>query len=128
MLSFEKAHSWRNVGKYVSARDSVLDAMVMSEWSNRSDGDVDSPFGYFALVCNSRAEMFEVLAAFADETAAMVEARETFDALQGNFVVVTDSQGFVHVAEYPTRNAAEDAFFVLARAYAEWASEADPEA
>lgn len=101
-----------------TALEAVLQAMVSGGWATDSDGDVDSPQGAFARVTNEEAELAEVVAAFQDtiNTYEMEDTRE----LIGHFLVVEDSQGFVHVTRYDNPIALTRDFQQLQDAYAEW--------
>lgn len=103
-----------------TALQAVLQAMVSEGWANQSDtdGNVDSPHGAFARVSNSEAELSEVVEAFEDVITAygMDDTRE----LIGHFLVVEDSQGFVHVTSYDDEVSLTRDFQQLQDAYAEW--------
>lgn len=108
---------WHGLGKYASARDEVLDRMASDGWANASDGDVESPEGWFALIVNTPAEMPEVAQAFEDEIA---EAGADVDALVGNFILAVDSNGFVSVDEYGTAREAQAEYARREDAYSAW--------
>lgn len=98
------------LGKYSTLRDEFLHGMCADDWADESDGSVDSPTGYFYLVCVSQAEMPEIVNAFG--TAPHGSA--------GNFVVRETDQGFIYVDEYPSPSAAAVAYADLEQAYGEY--------
>jgi hypothetical protein len=101
-----------------TALEAVLQAMITGGWANESDGEVEAPTGHFARVSNSEAELSEVVQAFEDVITAygMEDTRE----LIGHFLVVEDSQGFVHVKGYDNPIELTRDFQALQDAYAEW--------
>jgi len=110
--------------KYGSARDEVLDAMAAEGWANMSSGNVESPTGWFALVVNRPAEVTEIMDAFGDDDlrhrCGAWSDDEIRAELTGAFIVLTDSNGLVDVAEYETPGAAGNAYKGLEDAYGAW--------
>jgi hypothetical protein len=98
--------------------EAVLQAMISEGWANESDGNVDSPTGHFARVSNSESELPEVVDAFEDviTTYGMDDTRE----LIGHFLVVEDSQGFVHISAYDNPIDLTRDFQELQDAFAKW--------
>lgn len=113
-----------SMSKYDCARDEVLDAMVTEGWANQSDGNVEAPTGHFAMVCNSEAELDEVVHAF-DEVITSLDLGPLRDDSQlvGNYIVRTNNQGFVSVEEFETPSLCESAYAELQSAFYEWDSE-----
>ena len=112
--------------KYDSSRDEVLHSMALQGWSNKSDGDVECPTGYFSLICNSTGELEQILGPFSGEIAS-AELTDT-NELIGNFLVIEDSQGFVHVWEYATVLAAQAEYRELENEYVNWSAGSASEA
>lgn len=110
------------LGKFSSGRDDVLYSMCMQEWANQSDGDSESPTGYFWLICNSNDELLEIADAFGDE---IQECEVKFAEIRGNFIVSTGSQGFVYVESFDTPELALAKFEALSTEYWEWDSDSE---
>lgn len=101
-----------------TATEALFDAIVSGGWANRSDGDVESPTGHFALVSNSREELPELRQAFSDVIDTYGDVSD--DDLIGHFIVTTDSDGFVDVTRYPSVVSAASEFVTLSRRYTAW--------
>jgi hypothetical protein len=117
------------LSKYDSDRDEILDALVAQGWANQSTGSVESPIGHVAIVCNRPQDIVEIAQAFSDEIAVLSADEPEFDPMDlvGNFVVRTDTYGFVTVTEYNSPVAASDAYDRAEEAYAEWLGAEDGE-
>lgn len=91
--------------------------MVTGAWANESDGDVQSPIGYFARVTNAAADMDEVAHAFKD----VMDAYECeVDTLIGHWLVREMDTGNVIVTAYPDEVSLTVVFQQLQDDYAEW--------
>mgnify|MGYP001791810815 CR=1 FL=1 len=109
--------------KYSSARDEVLHAMSVQGWANRSDGNVEAPTGFFAIISNSPAELAEVVAAFDEEIEGTEDSDFSTSELVGHFVLVEDSQGFVGVYDYSTELGARVFYDELEDTFSKWDEE-----
>lgn len=114
---FGLTYSWPEVpngpyplGKYETLRDEYLHKMACDGWANASSGDVESPTGYFYLICNSAPEMKEITEAFGPAPTGIV----------GNFILVENDQGFVIVHNVYTSANAEAKCAELENAYDGW--------
>ncbi len=105
-------------GKYSSKRDEALHHMSLEGWGVKSDGDVESPAGFFTLFVNKPEEMAEIFAAFEDELNDLrIHDHQT---LTGNFVLVEDELGFVHCFSHLTEYSATAQYNELAQKYFNW--------
>lgn len=105
-------------GKFDSARDEALYVMSVNGWANQSSGNVEAPTGYFSLICNSRAELPEILDAFETEFASIDGFAP--DSLIGNFIMEESEIGFVYVTEFPSEYLAGLHYTRQDETYAEW--------
>lgn len=109
--------------------DPLMWHLVDIGWNVKSDGNVDSPVGAYALVeipshDGERAEMEAAAAPTAEEK----HLGELFWPEAGWYVVQKNTQGLVFVFEYISKDEAEKAYARCEVAYAAWeASEPKPE-
>jgi hypothetical protein len=110
-----------------TALEAVLQAMISGGWANESDGSVGAPTGHFARVSNSREEVEGIPGGVIEtfEDVINTYGLEDMDLLIGHFLVVEDSQGFVHVTEYDSEVELTRAFQELQDAYSLWAEGMD---
>lgn len=84
-----------------SPRDQVLEAMAGNGWAIETNGHVEAPTGWFAVVVNEEAEVPEITDAFEME---IVEAGLLdLSQLIGNFLVQRLSDGSIRVYEHPAK-------------------------
>lgn len=104
------------MSKFDSPRDEVLHLLTVEGWANESDGDVQSPTGWFARISNSSAELNEIRDAFKSEV------WRSFDwaSILGHWMVVEGSDGVVHVGEYLNEAAVMFAFQELQFKFGEY--------
>lgn len=86
-------------------------------WADDTDGEVDSPTGYFALVTDITHDTFvQVGIAFDDEQVATLTPADF-----GEHVVITgDSQGFIYVESFDTADEATRKYNALQDDYGVW--------
>lgn len=86
------------MSKFNSPRDEVLYGLSLTGWATRSDGDVESPAGWFAIILNLPAELEDLAKNFPE---LLKEAElEDLDQLLGAFVMTENHDGLVTVTEY----------------------------
>lgn len=122
-------HGFISLGKYSTARDSILHYLVTNEWGDASDGDVEAPTGWFARISNAPAEVHipnleitSVLSDWFDANPEVTDSEELRTELVGHFLVVENSQGFVSVEEFPTLEALESSYRERELAFYVWDS------
>lgn len=115
-------------GKYDTERDEALHRLCQEGWANESDGNVEAPTGYFWRITNTTQNVTELRDVLGEELPLF----DDYHLLVGAFILREDTQGFIHVQEYPGQypdrtgdDRARVAFQALQRAFAPW--EADSE-
>lgn len=123
-------HGFIPLGKYSSARDSILHFLCVGMWSNDSTGDVESPTGYVWRISNNweevkpiNMEINSVLEEWFTENSEVTDSPELRLELVGHFLVVEDSNGFISVHEYATKSLVLSAFESLEGIFNEWNNE-----
>lgn len=106
-------------GKFRSARDEVLYQISLEGWANESNGDVESPTGYFSRITITPEELREVTEAFSDTIEEL--GFKLTGSLVGFFLLTEDGQGFVEVDEFPDETALTQAYREREAEYLEWA-------
>lgn len=117
------------LGKYDSDRDSALHFLCLSEWSNESFGNVESPTGYVWRISNSwedvKPENMEFSAVVEDwQDVSISTVRES---LVGHFLLQEDSNGLVHVREYITEEELLKDFQALETEHYKWDAQEEGE-
>lgn len=102
-------HGFIALGKYSSARDSILHYMAISDWANASDGNVEAPTGYFWRISNTPAdvqqgntEFSSLLEEWLTDSPEVTDSPALRAELVGHFLLVETDQGFVEVYSYAT--------------------------
>jgi hypothetical protein len=101
-----------------TALEALFGAMVAGGWATVSDGDVESPTGHFARVHNATDELGEIRDAFADTIEMYGDPGD--DKIVGDFIVIEDSRGFVHITRYDNASDTIDAYDALQDQYGAW--------
>lgn len=120
-------HGFISLGKFSSARDSILSYLTSVGWANDSDGSVEAPTGWFAKISNDPAdvhvpntEITSVLADWFEQNPEVVDSPELRKELEGHFLVRENEQGFVYVEEFKWAANRDAAYNRLEREYSEW--------
>lgn len=107
-----------------STRDQVLHAMSRDGWANESDGNVESPWGFFSRISNSTEELPEIVQAFSEIISEFPAATLSggFDTseLVGHFLLVENNQGQIFVTEFDSEQELQREFDGLTDVYSEW--------
>lgn len=98
--------------------EAVLQAMVNTGWANESGGSVDAPTGHYARVTVEERELDEVVNAF--NTEMRIYGLEDENELIGHWLVVEDSQGFIHITTYDNPIHLTRDYLALDDAFALW--------
>lgn len=110
--------------KYSSAAHEVIAILADNAegFGEGFGGSVDEPTGFFELVILDDPTVLDFAAYPPDDHAGEVARAHGVQAgdVLGNWLVITDDQGFVSVIGHPTPDAARAAFAALE---AEWGSE-----
>ena len=123
-------HGFISLGKYSSARDSILHFLVINDWGNASDGNVEAGTGWFARISNAPAEVHipnteisSVLSDWFEANPEVTDSEELRTELVGHFLVRETSQGFVYVSEYSSEEALTAEYQRLENEFSDWDSE-----
>ena len=104
-----------------STRDQILDAMAIDGWANASDGNVESPTGYFSRISNDVADIVSIIDAFG----GIGDVDFDISELIGHFMVAKDSQGLLYVWQYPSESALVAEYDTLVSEYSTWLGDDD---
>ena len=120
-------HGFIALGKYSSARDSILHYLCEAEWSNDSFGDVEAPTGYVWRISNYDHDVAEVnnefgsvLAGWFEENPEVKDSPELRAELVGFWIVNEDSNGFIHVMDAQNQQTQNEIFAMLQGKFEEW--------
>ena len=115
------------LGKYSSARDSILDYLTSVGWGNDSFGDVEAPTGYVSRISNDweevkpeNGEFTSIMGDWFEANPEVTDSPELRRELVGHFIVNEDSNGFVYVVQFDTEQAMHVRYNALEREYDEW--------
>jgi hypothetical protein len=103
--------------------EALFDAMVTGGWANESTGDVESPTGHFARISNAPNELSEIRQAFDDTLTTYGNVSD--EDMTGHFLVMTDSQGFIHITRYHAESDLIRRYRQLEDQYADWAGDSE---
>jgi hypothetical protein len=120
-------HGFISLGKFSSARDSILSYLTSVGWANDSSGSVEAPTGWFAKISNDPAdvhmpntEITSILGDWFEENPEVVDSPELRKELEGHFMVRENEQGSVSVISYDKKWELDKDFEVLSAEYNEW--------
>lgn len=102
-----------------SPRDQVLHAMTREGWASESDGDTESPTGYFSRISNNMADIVSIIDAFAGD-AFEIAPDFDFSELVGHFLLVENDQGQIFVTAYNSEKELRNAYMDLVVAYCDY--------
>lgn len=125
-------HGYSPLSKYSSARDSILHYLCTVEWSNASFGDVAAPTGYVWRISNNweevkpiNMEFTSVLEDWFTDNSEVTDSPELRKELVGHFLVIEDSNGFVHVLEFPSERDLKRDFAIREAQFEDWSKDED---
>lgn len=131
-MTENKDHGFISLGKYSSARDSLLHYLCEGEWSNDSFGDVEAPTGYVWRISNDPAdvhipntEITSVLEEWFESNPEVTDSPELRAELVGHFLVIEDSQGFITVETAPSEDVLRVRYAELLEIFEIWAGDED---
>lgn len=96
--------------------DATFREIVTAGWANRSDGDVESPTGAFALVTITLAELPELMEAVGIDWHLDAAKQD----LVGSFNVIENEQGQVWVLRYDSAKSATLAYEARVQSFERW--------
>jgi hypothetical protein len=125
-------HGFIALGKYSSARDSILHFMCTSDWATESNGNSEAPTGYFWKISNTTSEVnkrnTEVNSLLEEWFQQNPEVRDSValrQELVGNFIVNEDSNGFIYVMTVETQKTLDEIYENLETKFYEWDDQGD---
>jgi hypothetical protein len=125
-------HGYMPLGKYSSARDDILHWLCMNDWANGSFGDVEAPTGYVYRISNFEHDVAQpnnefnsLIDGWFEENQEVTDSPELRAQLVGFFLVLEDSNGFVHVRTYDTEALALEAFHAYRDVFEAWDNQDD---
>lgn len=125
-----KDHGFIALGKYSSARESILHFLCVSEWSNGSFGDVEAPTGYVWRISNnweevkpSNGEFTSLLEEWLEANQEVTDSPELRRELVGHFLVTEDSNGSISVLECPSKVSLVSEYVYLENSFNNWSNE-----
>ena len=120
-------HGFIALGKYSSARDSILHFMGTNDWATDSNGNSEAPTGYFWKISNTTSEVnkqnTEVNSLLEEWFQQNPEVRDSValrQELVGNFIVNEDSNGFIYVMTIETEKTRDEIYENLEKKFYEW--------
>lgn len=125
-------HGFSSLGKFDSARDSILSYLCLADWANESTGNVEAPTGYFSRISNEAAdvqmengEFNSIMAEWLEYNSEVTDSPELRSELVGHFIVQSMDSGFVYVYKYETEKEMLAAFQDLENEFFEWDGQSD---
>lgn len=120
-------HGFIPLGKFSSARDSILHFLCISDWANESDGHSEAPTGYFWRISNEAAdvsmentEFSSIMDEWLDFNQEVTDSPELRAELVGYFIVQGMDSGFVYVGSYSTEAAMLGVFKEMQTEFSAW--------
>ena len=102
--------------RFKNARDEALHRMAHIGWANMTSGRLEAPTGVFSVICNSPAELIEVVGALEDEPIPEFDKRD----LLGNWMVVENADGYVRTALYSDQVELIRVYRMMQQQFADW--------
>lgn len=100
-----------------------MKAMLNDGWFTKSEGDVESPLGFFGYVTNLKAELNEVYDAFSNVVKAYGYPAEK--DMVGSFFAMINSDGLIRIVRKDSDYEAKESFFNHRMEYIEWLGDDD---
>jgi hypothetical protein len=124
-------HGFIPLGKYSSARDSLLHFLVSVEWDDGdSFGDVSEWGNYIWKITNTpedvakvNTEFNSVIEAWLSENTEVTDSQALRDEIVGFFIVSTNGQGFISVEKFSTARQRDIQFALYLQSYEEFYAE-----
>lgn len=103
-----------------TAQKALFKAMLSDGWFTASEGETDSPTGFFGYVINTWGDYKEVEEAFADtiSTYGHVVPNDFY----GAFTAVINDQGVIRIVKWDNKDDAKSAYDRAVEQYEEWAA------
>lgn len=125
-------HGFSSMGKFDSARDSILSYLCLADWANESSGNTESPSGYFSRISNKpedvnlfNTEFNSIMDEWLEYNQEVTDSPELRDELVGDFIVQSVDSGFVYVYKYDNEAEMLEAYAALEEVYDAWDEQED---
>lgn len=125
-------HGFKSMGKYSSARDSILSFLCVDGWANESTGNVEAPTGFFSRISNEPAdvqqentEFTSIMEQWLEQNPEVTDSPELRSELVGHYIVQSMDSGFVYVYKYETEREMLGAYNDMEREYFLWDGQSD---
>jgi hypothetical protein len=125
-------HGFSSLGKFDSARDSILSYLCLADWANESTGNVEAPTGYFSRISNTaedvqmeNGEFNSIMEEWLDYNSEVTDSPALRSELVGHFIVQSMDSGFVYVFKYETEKEMLAAYDEMEREFFEWDGQSD---
>ena len=100
-----------------------MKAMLQEGWFTKSNGDVESPVGFFGYVSNKKEELDEIYKAFS--VIVQFYGYPAEEDMVGYFYAMIHSSGVVHIVRKDTLQEAENSFWNTNEEYNKWLGDDD---
>lgn len=101
-----------------NAQQALFRAMLNNGWFTSSDGNVESPFGYFGYMTNKPNELKEIFDAFDDVVSVYNRPPDT--AMVGSWFASINSDGIISIDFFHSALAAKFHYQSTVEAYGRW--------
>ncbi|HPE52969.1 MAG TPA: hypothetical protein PK852_02520 [Mesotoga prima] len=108
----------------MTALEALLKSMLQQGWFTASDGDVESPLGYFGWTWVVEDDLYEIREAFSDVIKAYGDPGHK---LIGNWFAVLNSNGILSFWDKDNRHLAERNYSHYVTEYNEWLEKTEEE-
>ena len=98
--------------------EALTRAMLNDGWFTSSDGDVESPTGYFGYVTNTLPQLPEIYDVFSDTIEAYGKPEDS--DMVGSFFVSINSAGVLNVRRCASNEVARTEYELAQASYATW--------
>lgn len=101
-----------------TAQEALFRDMLFHEWFAQSDGNSESPQGFFGYITNTKDEINEILEAF--EYTVDTYGRPADNEIVGSWVARIDSNGIIHIYKMLHNQQAKDWFDGQVNEFNKW--------
>lgn len=103
--------------------EALFKDMMAHGWFVQTEGDVESPCGYFGYTNQTKAELNEIYQAFEHTVEAYGKPKD--EDIVGSFFAYINDQGIIRITRYDTLDEAKKEFDLAEEEYVNWDSEED---
>lgn len=125
-------HGFSPLGRFDSARDSILHFLCISDWAEDSSGNTEAPTGYFWRITNDandvaqkNTEFNSIMEDWFTMNPEVTDSPELRAELVGHFIVQGMDSGAVYVSEYETEDELMLDYVHLSGQFEDWDEQED---